>query len=96
MILKSELVMDRNLPILSLIKTDPDKMIVDKLDPNDLTKMLSITRVRSSASKDLPLTNLSHRQIIKLMSKGETKRFKNSKALLFQKPVSLLAVLTIP
>jgi len=39
---------------------------------------------------------LLHRQIIKLMSKGETKRFKNSKALLFQKPVSLLAVLTIP
>ena len=46
-ILKSELVMARNPLILSLIKTDLDIMTVDKLDPNDLTKMLSITRVKS-------------------------------------------------
>ena len=57
-ILKLELVMAQNLPILSLIKTDPGKMTGDKRDPKDLTKKHSITRVKNLVSKDHPPTNL--------------------------------------
>jgi hypothetical protein len=57
-ILKSELVMARNLPILSSIKTDPGKMIGDKRGPKDLTKRHSIIRVKNLVSKDHLPTNL--------------------------------------
>jgi hypothetical protein len=57
-ILKLELVMALNLPILSLIKTDLGKMIGDKRDPKDPTKRLSIIRVKNLVFKDHPPTYL--------------------------------------
>lgn len=95
-ILKLELVMDLNLPILSLIKTGPGKMTGDKWDPKDLTKRHSTTKVKNWVSKAHPPTNLLLLQIIRLMSKEETKRFRNSKIQGSLGPEYLLVVSTTP